>query len=243
MPVVLSPRLLTAVPYIRNVGLVADIGTDHAYLPIYLCESGRLSASAAPCAIAADIHRGPVERASLHIAAAGLSGRIRTVQTNGLTGLDVYDPADIIVFGMGGELIAAILAAAPWAHVPTREGFPRRFILQPMTHADRLRAYLSAAGLTIVAETLSREGERIYQTLCAETASGENARPLTLAELAVGQARHRGGGEQMALYRALIEKTAATESAARSARASAGLDVSGVDAFLASLSALRASIS
>ena len=163
MSVKLTPRLMTAVPYVRGGRLLADIGTDHAYLPIYLCEQGRLTPVTAGngeslCAIASDINKGPVERADQHVAAAGLSSVIRTHQTDGLTGLDVYDPDDIVIFGMGGELIAAILESAPWVN---REG--RRLILQPMTHAEKLRAYLLSSGFAIVGETLSREGERLYR--------------------------------------------------------------------------------
>ncbi len=233
----LTPRLLSAVPYVRGIGPVADIGTDHAYLPIYLCQSGKLDAVVTPdgvCAIAADINRGPVERADLHIRAAGLSGRIRTVQTDGLTGLEAYDPADILIFGMGGELIVSILAAAPWIKTPGR-----RLILQPMTHAEKLRAYLCDAGFAILGETLSREGERIYQTICAEPGDAPKP-PLSPAELAVGQARHRKDDEQKRLYAALIDKTLATESAARNARAGAGQDTTESDALIASLIALRA---
>ncbi len=239
MSVKLSPRLSTAVPYVRPGHLVADIGTDHAYLPIYLCESGILTPARAGdiCALAADINRGPVERAALHIAAAGLSDRIATVQTDGLTGLELYDPADIMIFGMGGELIAAILAAAPWVRAAGK-----RLILQPMTHADRLRAYLCEAGFSIVGETLSREGERIYQTLCAEWESAP-APALSPAELCVGQRRHRGeDADQLALFEALLDKTVRTETAARDARRGAGQDTTEGDALIASLSALRTSI-
>ncbi len=220
MPVQLTPRLATAVGYVRPGRRVADIGTDHAYLPIALCEAGLLSlpdGKSDPSAVAADINRGPVERAALHIATAGLSDRIRTVQTDGLHGLDGFDPADIIIFGMGGELIASILAAAPWVATPTAEGEGRRLILQPMTHAERLREYLMTAGFVIVGETVSREGARLYQTLCAEV--GESRHKPSLAELAVGEMRlHARDAEQMALYRTLIKKTLATETAARNAR-------------------------
>ncbi len=249
MPVKLTPRLMTAVPYVRGGRLVADIGTDHAYLPIYLCEAGiltpvKVQSGQAFCAIASDIHHGPVERAFLHVAAAGLSERILTVRTDGLCGLDAYDPADIIIFGMGGELIASILAAAPWVQCPGK-----RLILQPMTHAEKLRAYLPAAGFSIIGETLSQEGERLYQTICAEpiASADEDPSPYSLAERAVGRAEHRrtsiasGGPEvQMALYRALIDKTIRTETAARDARRRAARqNTDEADALLRSLEDLR----
>ena len=240
MSVRLTPRLLTAIPYVRRGRLVADVGTDHAYLPIYLCETGILTPTQTKngdrlCAIAADINQGPVERAEQHVAAAGLTHCIRTVRTDGLTGLDAYDPDDVIIFGMGGELIASILAAAPWVG-----GAGKRLILQPMTHAEKLRAYLLSAGFAIVGETLSREGERIYQTLCAEPAEGREPPALSTAELAVGQASHRlGDAEQMRLYAALIDKTLKTETAARDARRRAGQGTPEADLLIASLTALR----
>ena len=249
MPIKLTPRLMTAVPYVRPGHLVADIGTDHAYLPIYLCETGRLTPVAAAngetlCAVAADINQGPVDRADQHIAAARLTPRIRTVRTDGLCGLDIYDPSDIIIFGMGGELIASILEASPWVN---RGG--KRLILQPMTHAEKLRAYLLSAGYTIIGETLSREGDRIYQTICAEPTgksddiSTDTSPNPNAAELAVGQARLRvGDPEQKILYAALIDKTLKTETAARDARRRAGQMTPQADLLIASLTALRCEI-
>lgn len=243
MSVKLTPRLLTALPYVRSGRLLADIGTDHAYLPIYLCEAGILTPVTAKnaerlCAVASDINKGPVERADLHVAAAGLSDRIRTVQTDGLHGLEVYDPEDIVIFGMGGELIASILDAAPWARA-----VGKRLILQPMTHADRLRAYLCEAGLTVTGETLSREGERLYQTLCAERMLGEAPAPMTAGELAVGKASlHMQSTEQKELYRELIRRTLRTERAARDARRRAGQATESTDALIAELEALLATI-
>ena len=240
MPIKLTPRLMTAVPYVRSGRLLADIGTDHAYLPIYLCETGRLTPVSvgngeAVCAIAADINKGPVERADQHIAAARLTTRIRTVQTDGLRGLDAYDPGDIIIFGMGGELIASILEAAPWVNAPGK-----RLILQPMTHAEKLREYLLGAGYAIVGETLSREGDRVYQTICAEPVSGAPAVILSPAELAVGQASFRlASPEQKAMYVALIDKTLRTETKARDARRRAGQRTPEQDLLIVSLTALR----
>ena len=240
MPIKLTPRLMTAVPFVRSGKLPADIGTDHAYLPIYLCEQRKLTPVATAngdtlCAIAADINKGPVERADEHIAAAGLTKYIKTLQTDGLTGLDVYDPADIIIFGMGGELIASILESAPWVNAPGK-----RLILQPMTHAEKLREYLLSAGYFIVGETLSREGDRIYQTICAEPASGVPAVTLSPAELAVGQASFRlVSPEQKAMYIALIDRTLRTETKARDARRRAGQKTPEQDLLIVSLTALR----
>ena len=243
MSVKLTPRLMTAVPYVRGGRLLADVGTDHAYLPIYLCEQGRLTPVIAGngeslCAIASDINKGPVERADQHIEAAGLSGVIRTVRTDGLMGLDAYDPADIVIFGMGGELIAAILEAAPWVN---REG--RRLILQPMTHAEKLREYLLSTGFAIVGETLSREGERLYQTICAEPAPKESLPVLTPAELAVGQAIYRAGSaEQTEIYTELIDRALRAEIYARDARRGAGQETPEQDELIASLAALKESL-
>ena len=243
MPIKLTPRLLTAVSYIRGGRLVADIGTDHAYLPIYLCEQRRLTPvpvgnGETLCAIAADINKGPVERADEHIAAARLTKYIKTIQTDGLTGLDAYDPADIIIFGMGGELIASILAAAPWVNVPGK-----RLILQPMTHAEKLREYLLSKGYAIIGETLSREGERIYQTLCAEPASEAPPQVLTPAELTVGQASYRTTcPEQRETYAELIDRTLRAEIYARDARRKAGQETPEQDALIASLAVLKEQI-
>ena len=243
MSIKLTPRLMTAVPFVRGGRLLADIGTDHAYLPIYLCEQGILTPVATGsgetlCALAADINKGPVERADQHIAEAGLTTRIRTVQTDGLTGLDGYDPADIIIFGMGGELIAAILEASPWVN---RAG--KRLILQPMTHAEKLREYLLSAGYAIIGETLSREGERIYQTLCAEPAPKAPPQVLTPAELAVGQASYRTTcPEQKATYAELIDRTLRAEIYARDARRKAGQETPEQDALIASLAVLKEQI-
>ena len=241
MPIKLTPRLMTAVPYVRGGRLVADIGTDHAYLPIYLCEQRRLTPvtlmnGETLCAIAADINRGPVERADQHIAEARLTKYITTLQTDGLTGLDAFDPADIIIFGMGGELIASILAAAPWAG-----GAGKRLILQPMTHAEKLREYLLSAGFAIIGETLSREGDRIYQTICAEPApEGYTPPALSPAELAVGQAAYRvTDPEQKSLYAALIDKTLRTETYIRDTRRRAGQKTPEQDLLVVSLTALR----
>ena len=136
----LGARLQSACAYLSAGGTVADIGTDHAYLPIEIIKKG-LSQRAVAC----DINRGPIESARRNIEAAGLSDRIDTMQTDGLHGVEGFHPTDILIFGMGGELIAKILSEAPWVK---DEGIG--LILQPMSHAEILRRWLSENGFSIL---------------------------------------------------------------------------------------------
>ena len=151
-----SARLCSALPYLTRGGAVIDVGTDHAYLPIYLVGQGISSR-----ALACDINRGPIESAERNIAAAHLTKRIQTLCTDGLHGTEDFDPDDILVFGMGGELIIRILSEAPWVK-DSRIGL----VLQPMTRAHLLRAWLLENGFSIVGETITHE-DRYYQTIAA----------------------------------------------------------------------------
>ena len=170
----ISARLASAVPYIRAGARVADVGTDHAYLPIALVREGIASA-----ALASDINRGPIEVARANVAAAGLGDRIETLHADGLHGVQPFCPDHILIFGMGGELIVKILSEAEWV----RNG-RIRLILQPMSRASTLRAWLLENGFSIVGETITYE-EKYYQTLAAEWSGEPTA--YNEAELLVGR--------------------------------------------------------
>ena len=154
----LDGRLETALTYLRKGKIIADVGTDHAYLPIYSVLSGISSA-----ALASDINRGPCERADKNVRAYGLADKIKVICCDGLAKAQEFSPDDIIIFGMGGELIAKIIDEAPF----TKNG-KIRLILQPMTKAEILREYLAKNGFRIVGETLSEAVRRQYFTICAE---------------------------------------------------------------------------
>lgn len=153
----LTRRLQAAADLVRVGATVADVGTDHAYLPIALCQSARII-----CAVASDVNEGPLLRAREHIASYGLQGCISTVLCDGLDEIEAYDPTDILILGMGGELIVDILRRAPWTKKKEI-----RLILQPMTHPEAVRRFLAENGYTVVEETLVSEG-RIYQIIAAE---------------------------------------------------------------------------
>ncbi len=167
-------RLLSALPYLTPGGRVADIGTDHAYLPIYLIREGYSSA-----AIACDINEGPIKSARANIAAAGLSDRIATLHTDGLHGVESFLPDDVMIYGMGGELIVKILSEASWLS-------ERRvnLILQPMTRAATLRRWLLENGFDIIGESITYE-DKYYQTICARP--GRPAQAYTEEALLVGR--------------------------------------------------------
>jgi tRNA (adenine22-N1)-methyltransferase len=127
-------------------------------LPIYLIEKGIISN-----AVAADINKGPLDKAQENICRYGLTKNIETVLCDGLSKINPESADDIAVFGMGGELIVKILDEASWV-----KDTDKRLILQPMTHPEKVREYLAQNGFKIIGETLSLDRGKIYQTICAQ---------------------------------------------------------------------------
>ena len=158
----------------RNV-LFADIGTDHAKLPVYLVKSGRIQK-----AIAADIGEGPIARARIHIQANGCASKIETAITDGLKDLSVTPPADISICGMGGETILGIIAAAPML-----KNSQIRLLLQPMTDFALLRTFLAANGFAPVEEDIVASEGRMYQCMIVSYTGEPYA--LTAAEAELGK--------------------------------------------------------
>ena len=152
----LTPRLAAVAAYVEKGSVLADIGTDHAYLPAYLMEKGIISR-----AFACDIHEGPLNNAKTTVKEAGVSG-VEFVLSNGLQGLETQKEAfdTVVMAGMGGEMMRDILNAAPWCH---NEYYS--FILQPMTRANVLRAFLYAHGFEILHESIAKEKDKLYNIM------------------------------------------------------------------------------
>ena len=150
----LTRRLNAAFDLVREGRIVADIGTDHAYLPIALVSSGKCKK-----AFASDIGKGPLERASQNISEAGLEGVIETVLTDGVAYFDgIAD--EIVIAGMGGELIYRIISDAPFLKSENVH-----IVLQPMTKVAFLRQALAEDGFRIDRESLVKEDGKIYTVL------------------------------------------------------------------------------
>lgn len=161
----LCPRLQMAADFVRAGVSVADIGTDHAYLPAYLVMTGKCRR-----ATASDLRAQPLENAKQTIRRYHLEGRITTCLSDGLDAIDPGEAEDIVLAGMGGELIASLLARTPWL----RDG-QKQLILQPMTHAEDVRRFLYENGFAILAENAVREDEHLYIALCAQYTGAKTA--------------------------------------------------------------------
>lgn len=175
---ILDSRLSAAASLVPRGSRLADIGSDHAYLPIQLVLSG-----VADCALASDINSGPVSAARKNIEEYGVGDRVTCMQSDGLCGVSAFSPDCITILGMGGELIVRILSDAPWI----RSG-KIRLILQPMTHSEILSRYLCSEGFEIVDELLVCDGDRsdrIYRIIAASFDGRK--RELTDAEHYIGK--------------------------------------------------------
>ncbi|HHX74916.1 MAG TPA: SAM-dependent methyltransferase, partial [Firmicutes bacterium] len=168
----LTPRLQAIAELIPPGSVVADIGTDHAYLPIYL-----LLEQICDRAIASDMRPAPLGQARETVAAFNCHQRIDLRLGRGLEVLQEDDRVDtVVIAGLGGETIASII----------REGRRQlqsvsRIILQPMTEAGQLRLFLAANGFAIVHEALALEGRRLYEIIVAKAGRETETDPFRLA--------------------------------------------------------------
>lgn len=161
----LSKRLQAVADFVAEGFVVADIGCDHGYIPIYLMEQGK-----ARRAIAMDVNPGPLDRARKHIEAAGMEQDIRTVLSDGLTALRPGEAQVFILAGMGGRLMMRILS----------EG--RRtaqaaacLVLQPQSEVFWLRRFLEAEGYLVQAEDMVEEDGKYYPIMraCPQRAASQ----------------------------------------------------------------------
>jgi tRNA (adenine22-N1)-methyltransferase len=153
----LNLRLMSAVGFVRQGAVFADIGTDHAYLPLFLLSEGRIER-----AVLSDINEGPLESARRNARASGYADRVELILTDGASALADKGITDYAICGMGGELIADIIDRAPEMRDPKV-----RLILQPMTRRGALVSYLYNNGFAILSEAYSRDAGKYYVTLHA----------------------------------------------------------------------------
>ena len=194
----LQPRLQAIADWVPPGIRLADIGTDHGYLPVWLLQEGRILS-----AIAADIGEKPLLHAGASAERYGV--RLDLRRCDGLSGILPEETDVIVIAGMGGETIGHILGEAPW----TREG--KLLLLQPMSKPDWLRLWLANHGYRIDRERLVMDKGVIYPIL--RCAGGRMAPPTP------GLACYGYAGEGDPLFPAYLRQWAE-----KTRRALAGLE-------------------
>lgn len=149
MSVRLDERLSAAAELVRSGKSVCDVGTDHALLPCFLWERGERRL------FACDINDGPLEAARLTVSRN--NAEVTLIKSDGLKNVPPCD--DVVIAGMGGELIARIVVECPFTTPDTR------FILQPMTKTEILRRELYRSGFEIISETCASAGGKVYTVM------------------------------------------------------------------------------
>lgn len=157
----LTDRLLKIASLVTKGKKVADIGTDHGYIPVYLLNKGDID-----YAILADVNKGPLENAKKEVRHNGLMDKVDLRLGSGIEVLEKNEVDEIIIAGMGGILISELLEAKKEvAHSLDK------LILQPMQAQNELRKYLLNNGYEILDEVLVKEDFRLYEIIIAKYTS------------------------------------------------------------------------
>ncbi len=188
MKVPVSKRLLACADFVAPGARVADIGTDHGYLGIYLLRQGIASYVAA-----SDLREKPLQKAQENALRFGTDGAMEFHCSDGLTAIDPEKVDTIICAGMGGDCIRLILAAADWL---CHEKY--RLILQPQSSGQDLRRWLTENGFAILRETLVEDGGFLYTVLEAKY-TGESYE-LTPGQQYVTPQLQKSGSPLLAKY-------------------------------------------
>lgn len=156
--VILDQRLQKVVSYIPQGAVLADIGSDHAFVPCYCIQQNLIER-----AIAGEVNVGPMEAAQGQVALVQLEDKVDVRLGSGLTVLTPGEVTAVTIAGMGGTLIASILEEGK-KHLSGEE----RLILQPNVDAVDVRKWLLANGYALLSEAIVKENEKIYEILVAE---------------------------------------------------------------------------
>lgn len=168
----ISERLKAAAALVGSGNVLADVGTDHGYVPIYLVEQKRI-----PRAIAMDINRGPLERAREHIALYGMGAYIQTRISDGVAALAPREADSILIAGMGGGLVLHILSEGA---LVCREA--KELILQPQSELARVREYLEECGYVTDMEDIIKEDGKYYPMMRVHFANKDMQKKCSMPE-------------------------------------------------------------
>ena len=154
----ISERLKLIASFVKTSRTIADIGTDHGYIPIYLVKNGAVDS-----AIACDINKEPVRRAKNNVSMNHLSERIETRLGNGLTPVMKGETDGFVIAGMGGMLMVEILSRDKEKTCAAKE-----LVLSPQSDLDAVRHFLHDNGFKITDEEMLFEDGIYYTVMRAE---------------------------------------------------------------------------
>ena len=175
----LSKRLQAVADMVTPGYVVADIGTDHGYIPIYLTKN-----KIAPKAYAMDINKGPLDRATENIHMEELQDKIKAIQSNGMEKLEPGMVQSVVIAGMGGELMIDIIRNSPVI------GTLKEMILSPHSDKDFVRKTMMKNNWKIIDETMVKDNDKYY----------------TIMKVVPGREQNKYSPEELIYGRCLIEK-------------------------------------
>ena len=186
---------------IRDGRPLADIGTDHAYLPVFLLQEGRI-----PRAAACDVREGPLQNAAATVDAEEVSDRVELLLCSGFEHPRLREYKDFAMAGMGGNLMVDLMTAAPFLQT---EG--THLVLQPQSHAEDVRDYLCRNGFTILRETATRDNGRVY--IAMEVSYTGETKDATLSECYLGRLPESDAPERFDHFRDVLRRLTARHDA------------------------------
>ncbi|MBE6793552.1 MAG: SAM-dependent methyltransferase [Ruminococcaceae bacterium] len=161
----LNNRLQLCAEMVRKGSRIADIGTDHAYLPVWLVRAGFVS-----FALACDIKAEPLKAGRLTISKYHAEDKVETRLCDGLRDVRPQEVDDIVIAGMGGETIVHILSEASWLKDKSK-----RLVLQPMSKHELVIAYLYEQGFELTEHRCTVADGKIYTAFSAQYTGAEKA--------------------------------------------------------------------
>ncbi len=171
----LDERLSLCAELVSGVGTVCDVGTDHAYLVAELIKGGKCSS-----AIACDIADGPLNFAKQTVENYALEDKVKIIKSDGLDNISPDGITDVVIAGMGGELIRDIVLRTEWLKNNVN------LVLQPMTKPEVLREALYKNGYYIKEEKCAVDKNHAYSVMCVSFC-GENRQNISLEEKWLGK--------------------------------------------------------
>lgn len=151
----LGERLQLCASFVRSGVRLCDVGTDHGYLPIFLAKQGKIL-----YAVASDIRSGPLQNAQENLSRYHVSDLVETRISDGILKIGEDEADDFVIAGMGGELIMKILSQKSWVKNPQKH-----WILQPMSKAFELRAFLFENGFFTQQEKAVIDDKKVYSVM------------------------------------------------------------------------------